>query len=367
MKPLLRKLTERFKKEPRYISNREIREFLEAEGVDPATQDFQRLAAFYRKNVNYPRSIFERWPELWREGAGRPKRMAATKRPRGHTGNDFPMKNRFQEDLRLLRFSPRSIKSYGNALRDAHRYFVATGRAIDSVSQEDWREYFLFLTTEKKASVSAVRILKAALLRYLPLSDPQGDARATLAILKGIRKPKALPVILTRREVDRLLKSTQNQKHFLLLALLYGSGLRVSEVTRVRRRDINLREGTLMVRQGKGNKDRLTVLPETYREELADYIKPMGKNDYVFFSNWDHSRPLAPRSVQAVMKRALEKSKIKKNASCHDLRHSFATHLLENGVNLRYIQKLLGHKNIATTSIYTSVAKPALAKVKSPL
>jgi len=162
-----------------------------------------------------------------------------------------------------------------------------------------------------------------------------------------------------------LIDLTQNFKHRLLLALAYSAGLRVSEVVRLRAPDIDLGGLTVIVRQGKGKKDRLTVISSTLAPELQKIMAGKEANDYVFAS--ERGGRLTETSAQKVFYQALIRAGIKKPATFHSLRHSFATHLLENGTDVRYVQELLGHANIRTTQIYTHVTNPAIRNIKSPL
>ena len=150
-----------------------------------------------------------------------------------------------------------------------------------------------------------------------------------------------------------------------MIAVAYGAGLRVSEIVRLKVADVDLKELTLMVRQGKGKKDRLTVLSKKIIEELVELMSGKENNDYIFES--ERGGRLTEATAQKVFYTALKKADIKKPASFHSLRHSFATHLLENGVDVRYVQELLGHANIRTTQIYTKVTNPQLKNIKSPL
>ena len=158
-----------------------------------------------------------------------------------------------------------------------------------------------------------------------------------------------------------------NLKHRVLVAFMYGSGLRVSEAVRVRVGDVRLNEMVVYVKRGKGKKDRLTLLSKELVDEVKQLRATKGPRQFLFESSHRAGRPMHVRTAQNVFKTALRRSGVEKDASCHDLRHSFATHLLERGVDIRVIQKLLGHKNIKTTMIYTQVAKPVLRQVKSPL
>lgn len=183
--------------------------------------------------------------------------------------------------------------------------------------------------------------------------------------IQSAKKRKNPPVVLSRNEIKRVLQSTKNTKHRLLLSLSYGAGLRVSEVVSLKVRDIDLDELTIHVKQGKGQKDRISILPEKLVDDLRNMIAGKSSNDYVFSS--ERGGKLSTRTAQKVFEHSFKKSGIKKSATFHSLRHSFATHLLENGVDVRYVQELLGHQNIRTTQRYTQVTNPKLKNIKSPL
>jgi len=172
-------------------------------------------------------------------------------------------------------------------------------------------------------------------------------------------------VILSREEINKMIDLTRNFKHRLLLALAYAAGLRVSEIVCLRAQDIDLKGLTLTVRQGKGKKDRLTVISAALLPELQQIMAGKGGDNYVFES--ERGGRLTEATAQKVFYQALRRASINKPATFHSLRHSFATHLLENGVDVRYVQELLGHANIRTTQIYTHVTNPSLKNIKSPL
>ena len=179
------------------------------------------------------------------------------------------------------------------------------------------------------------------------------------------KRHKKLPVVLTREEIARTIAEIKNPKHQLLVALAYGAGLRVSEAVNLKIADLDLAELNLAVRGGKGKKDRISVVPEKIVGALRELLLDRNKHDFVFES--ERGGKLTTRTAQVVFERALRRAKIKKNATFHSLRHSFATHLLENGVSVRYIQQLLGHASITTTQLYTKVTTPQLKNIRSPL
>jgi site-specific recombinase XerD len=175
-----------------------------------------------------------------------------------------------------------------------------------------------------------------------------------------------LVVELSQREIIQTLKGIQNIKHKAILFLTYSAGLRVSEVVRLKVHDIDSERQLIRIEQGKGRKDRYTLLSNTSLEVLKEYASRNKLTQWLFPGEQPETH-LSERTVQLIFKKAAEKAKIRKNVSVHSLRHSFATHLLEAGTDLRYIQELLGHKNLKTTEIYTHVSKKDLARIQNPL
>ncbi len=183
-------------------------------------------------------------------------------------------------------------------------------------------------------------------------------------VLNYLKKPKRLPEVLTKEEVTRLIEVTINPKHKMILKLLYGCGLRVSEIVNLKKDDLRLLEGVLIVRQGKGSKDRLVTIPKSIIGELQSLII-LSNSPYVFESQIGGK--LTVRTISLVVVHAAKKAGIGKKISPHTLRHSYATHLLEQGTDLRIIQKLLGHSSIRTTEIYTHVSTNLIKNIVNPL
>jgi site-specific recombinase XerD len=181
-------------------------------------------------------------------------------------------------------------------------------------------------------------------------------------------KEKKLPDVLNEDEVVRIFKAVHNLKHQTMLMLAYASGLRVSELVRIKIEDIDGSRGLIHIRNAKGKKDRFTVFPESLRGQLIAYWKKykLGTSGWLFQGD-TNDKHLAARSIQAVLARAIQASGITKRVSMHTLRHSFATHLLDHGTDLRYIQELLGHQSVKTTEIYTHVSPKGLGRIRSPL
>ncbi|GHT52503.1 hypothetical protein FACS1894106_1360 [Spirochaetia bacterium] len=180
------------------------------------------------------------------------------------------------------------------------------------------------------------------------------------------RQDKQLPGILSRSEVKQILDSEKNPKHRLLLMLAYSSGLRVSEVVALKREHIDINRLLLLVRAGKGRKDRYSILSRKTAEYIKEYYSVYEINDWLF-PGQPSGKHLSIRSAQYVFDKAIRKAEICKDVSIHNLRHTFATHLLENGTDIRYIQGLLGHNSLRTTERYTHVAKRSILKIQSPL
>jgi integrase/recombinase XerD len=183
------------------------------------------------------------------------------------------------------------------------------------------------------------------------------------------KKRKKLPVVLSQRDVQSFLSVIENPKYLAIASTLYGSGLRLSECLNLKIEDIDSNNMVITVRNGKGNKDRVTILSKRLLSILRDYYKkaPVKPRTYLFPKKDDWSAPFSKRQTQNFIREAGLKAGIAKPVSPHVLRHSFATHLLESGVNLRKIQVILGHRSLATTSIYTHLAKDFLSEVKGPL
>jgi len=179
------------------------------------------------------------------------------------------------------------------------------------------------------------------------------------------QRESQLPDVLTVGEIKLILEHTQNLKHKALLSLLYGSGLRIGELLELKITDINSERMTVCVRQDKGKKDRLTILSHNVLKVLRKYFTEYEPKDYLF--EGQNGGKYSAGSARKVLKGSMAKAKINKSATLPTLRHSFATHLLENGVGISHIQKLLGHHNIKTTLIYTHIANESLMTIKSPL
>lgn len=264
---------------------------------------------------------------------------------------------KIQEFMRIAKYSQTSIKTYSEVTRKLESYFK---KPLSSVGEAELTHFFDQLAIQSKSSYTLNQY--HSVLKLIVTKIYHKSWRHDIPYAK---RPKSLPIVLTREQIIEIINCLTNQKHRTLISLAYGAGLRVSEVINLRVRDLNLENLVLRIKSGKGDKDRVSVIPASLIGDLERQIGGKASEDYVFES--ERGGKLAIRTAQQIFERALSKTKIKLPATFHSLRHSFATHLLESGVDSRYIQKLLGHSNIATTMIYAKVTNPALMRIKSPL
>jgi len=271
-----------------------------------------------------------------------------------------PLLNRVETELKIRNYSPKTRKAYLDAIR---RFLSYIDKASAELKADDVRRYLLYLVDERGVSRSTLDQSYSALLFLFTqiLHRPW-----VMTNIKRPRPEQKLPVVLSQEEVRRLLESITNLKHKALLALIYAGGLRGSEAVRLCPEDIESDRMLIRVRGGKGRKDRYTLLAEYALSLLRDYWRLYHPQVWLFPGAKEGCH-LSERTVQKVFEQALKEAGIAKLATVHSLRHSFATHLLESGVDLRYIQELLGHKSPRTTQIYTRVANENLARIRSPL
>lgn len=262
-----------------------------------------------------------------------------------------------KEELRLRGASQRTIQSYCRILKE---YFLWKGRDFGNLDEGNIRDYLLY--KEGRGSSASTRNLVLNAIKFFYRDVVKSGKDIGIKYAKGV---KSIPVVLSRIEIGKIIEATQNLKHRLMIALAYGAGMRISEIVALKVSDVTLEELTVHIKQAKGKKDRITVFPESLKTDIQNLIAGKGGNDYVFES--ERGGKLTTRSAQKVFSNSLRNAGISKPATFHSLRHSFATHLLENGVDVRYVQELLGHQNIRTTQRYTKVTNPMLKNIKSPL
>lgn len=264
---------------------------------------------------------------------------------------------KLEDELRLRKYSPKTIRSYVGCVTE---YLCAKQKDFNLIDIDFIKKYLLskvnrgFSSQTTNQHLQAINFFCWNILKYHGKID-----------VRFAKTSSKLPVVLSRDEIQSILSVINNEKHNLMIALAYSGGLRVSEVINLKIKDLNLAELTIHIKGAKGNKDRITVFPEKLVNNVEKLIVGRNSNDPVFYS--ERGGKLTERTAQKVFENALKKAGIQKEATFHSLRHSFATHLLENGVDVRYVQELLGHANIRTTQIYTKVTNPALKNIKSPL
>ena len=265
-----------------------------------------------------------------------------------------------KKELKLRGYSQKTRKAYLHHIELYINYFAKYPKELD---ENHIREYILHLIDEKKVSrsyhnqaVSAIKFLYDDVLKMPKV----------VGSLPRPRKKRKLPVILSREDVKRLIQSVGNVKHKAILRLAYSAGLRVSEVVRLRVQDIDSKRWMIHIRASKGRKDRYTVLSNVVLEVLKEYWNKYRPKNWLF-PGAKESNHITTRTVEKILENARQKAGIPKHITVHTLRHSFATHLLESGVDLRYIHEILGYKSSKTTEIYTHVSEKDIARIRSPL
>lgn len=266
----------------------------------------------------------------------------------------------FKKLLSIKRYSYRTIKSYSNALKTFFLYFEH--KNPENINPSEIEQFINKMVLIDNISQSYQKVLVGSIkLFYNELLRKNYK----LNYLYPDRPEKKLPVVLDKSEIQLLLNSIQNLKHRAILSVIYSAGLRLSEVIEMKLNDIDSKRMLIKIVQGKGKKDRYVMLSEKLLIILREYYKEYKPKEYLF--EGQKGGKYSARSVQAIFKEALRNSKIKKEASVHTLRHSFATHLLESGTDIRIIQQLLGHSSLKTTQIYTQVSSSKISEIKSPL
>jgi integrase/recombinase XerD len=260
-------------------------------------------------------------------------------------------------ELQQRNYSPRMIEVYSNCLKFFLRYL---SNDVSRISREKVIDFILYLQKQGKAP-KTINLYKEVIKFFCNqiLHISLGEE------IRLSKEPKKLPVVFSRFEIQRVLDAVVNKKHKTLLSLAYGAWLRVSEIVRLCVGDINLDQSSIHIKSAKGQKDRITILPEKLIGEIRSLMQNKSYGDPLFHS--EQGGALVTRTAQHIFEDALRNSGVKKKASFHSLRHSFATHLLENGTDIRYIQVLLGHSSVKTTQMYTQVASHNLQHIQSPL
>jgi integrase/recombinase XerD len=271
-----------------------------------------------------------------------------------------PLRQRMLEDLRIRNYSPLTVRAYIRCVADFAQHF---NKPPDKLGSEEIRSYQLFLLNQKRVKLSTY-IQSVCALRFFYQNTLH--RRIEIDRIPLPRYEKKLPVILSKAEVKALLEASRNLKHRAMLATMYGAGLRVSEVAKLKVSDLDRERRVIWVRGGKGHKDRQVMLAEPLREVLAAYWKWKRPVEWLFPGK-KADCPIATGSVFKLCEAAAQKAGITKPVHPHSLRHAFATHLLDEGVNLLVIQALPGHAHLRTTAGYLHLSDSAVRSTKSPL
>ena len=271
---------------------------------------------------------------------------------------------RLVTEMKLRGFSKRTRESYVQNVRlflnHINKDTSQETRHPPQMVEDDIKEYFAYIVSDSNYSPRSIAVKKAALKFFY--HEVMG---MNIVNLKTPKIPKSIPIFLTKDEIRRLFDSAPSKKSLLIMRLLYSTGLRVSECVSIKVNDLELEGHMGWVRAGKGGKDRAFFLSEKLTEELKKYIQTIDESEeYLFPGKNGH---LSARNVQKIISNTSKLAKINKKVTAHKLRHSFATHNLSAGVDIRIIQELLGHSDLSTTQIYTHVSKEQLKKVKNVL
>jgi site-specific recombinase XerD len=276
-----------------------------------------------------------------------------------------PLRQRMIDDMRMRKLSEKTQSHY---LRWVQRFTAYLGRSPDTATIEDLRGYQLHLVDHGTSPIS----LNAAITGLKFFFEVTLDQGELMAKMSPVQVPRTLPVVLSRDEASRLIAATCNLKHQTALSVAYGTGLRASEVVALKVGDIDSQRMTLRIEQGKGRKDRYAMLPPLLLERLRTWWRVARAQGKMLDGGWlfpglNPIESLSTRQLNRAVHAAALAAGIDKRVSMHTLRHSFATHLLEQKVDIRVIQVLLGHKKLETTALYAQVATDLLREVISPL
>jgi len=277
------------------------------------------------------------------------------------TNKNEELINKFKNELNIEGFSEQTIKTYSMYL-NIFRNFIK--KDLQEVKSDDIVNFLSHLKSKKGVSSATLNLILSVLKHFYSefLKTP---------IELNIKLPKKsnkIPITLTQKEIKELINATNNTRNKLIIEFLFSTGVRISECLNMKLTDLDLNEYTGKVISGKGNKDRIIILSKNWVGDYKKYLdeREQNKKSEYLFSNQEGER-LSPDTIQKFLKVSAKKAGINKAVSPHKLRHSFATSLLENDVNIRYIQQLLGHANLNTTQIYTKVNTNKLKEIKNPL
>lgn len=269
------------------------------------------------------------------------------------------LRHSFIQNLELKGFSPRTVQNYVQVVAKLSKFYNCSPLEL---SKQQIKDYFHHQIKNKLLAPRSINLHIGALKTFYNFMLPESD------IMKGItsmKEPSTFPEVLTKSEIISLLSAPSNVKHKAVLEVLYSSGIRLQECCDLELCDIRRTERLIHVKSGKGNKERYTIISQQAIDTLTDYYYLCRPRRYLFEGIYGKS--YSKRSIENIVNRSAQTAGIKKNVSPHTLRHTFATHLHENGVSLQIIQKLLGHTDIKTTTIYSHISTQSISAVVNPL
>ena len=332
--------------------------------------DESRIAVYFEKNANLILRIKKlegsRWSQslcAWhlpdtaenRERFNLPPHSPSQPSPEG-----IAQIEKFKQWLRSKRYSESTLTTYSEALKSFLLFYRE--KPVVEITNDDVILYNNEYILKNNLSASYQNQIVNAIKLYFKTVR---ESKIDIGKIHRPKRAKVLPNVLSKEEVKAILDSHSNIKHKTMLSLIYSCGLRRSELLNLKPTDIDSKRNIVIIRQSKGKKDRIAPLSSKILAMLRDYYKGYKPKEWLFEGRVE-STPYDERSLANVLKQALAKASIKKPVSLHWLRHSFATHLLESGTDLRYIQELLGHSSSKTTEIYTHVSTKSIQQIKSP-
>jgi integrase/recombinase XerD len=263
---------------------------------------------------------------------------------------------KLEVELKIGKNSEHTLKNY---LKFNNLFLDWINKEPEEVQEDDIKLYIAENLSDRSA-ISIIMFLASLKYAYSSIlkTDPTSNIRRP-------KREKRIPTVLTKKEIVKLFEAINTKKSRLMVTLMYAAGMRVSELTSLKKEDLDFDERVGHIRQGKGKKDRIFNIPDFLFNKLKRYIEKEPDSKYLFPGR--DGKQMSSRNMQKIVSYAAEKAGIKKDVHCHTLRHSFATHLLENEIDIRKIQELLGHADLSTTQIYTHVSTEELKKIKSPI
>ncbi len=354
--PIIRKLIELYPGNPRKTRPEQIRDFILCRETSERKKVADTLCLFYSETAPAP-NLFSFIKSLDLTKPSTPDKPSPALLQQQY---DKYLK-KLSTAMRVRNYSDRTITNYTQSIE---RYFKTVGPEKFDISDEALiREYLIDLKEEAGLAVKTVNLHGAAILFfYSRVLNIHLSRHAIPAMKTG----KSLPAVYTVEEISKIISACSNVKHRLILSLAYGCGLRMAEIRNLKLPWFDYTRTTIRV-TGKGRKTRVVMIDEKIKEDLEHYLKHESPGSIYLFEGRKKGEKLTETTISKIYTRACEKANVEKKKGIHTLRHSFATHLLENGTDLRFIQELLGHTHSKTTEIYTHVSPEAVRKIKSPI